>query len=292
MIVSLPLDESLYSLDSEELSFFKACTKIGDDDALKKHIIAVQAKAYKVFPYPCIRNFTFTKLKISRLPVYQRVLRLPRERKGAILLDVGCCFGNDLRKAVSDGWVLENVIGFDLRSAFWECGHELFKTTPETYPAAFVAGDALVSSMIAPRAPFYETPETTRPDLLSLSSLTPLQGHVSAIHASAFFHLFDEGQQLKMARQLATLLSPIPGSVIFGSHGALPHRGKRREALPAADTIMFCHSPRSWQEVWDGQVFAKGTVKVEVDLKVDVRKDLCLDATNPFYWLIWSVTRL
>ena len=146
--------------------------------------------------------------------------------------------------------------------------------------------------MIAPRGPFYEMPETPRPDLLSLRSLTPLQGHVSAIHASAFFHLFDEEKQLEMARQLATLLSPVPGSVIFGSHGALPYKGKRREVLPGPTAIMFCHSPQSWQELWDGQIFSKGTVRVDVDLKGGDRSDLGLDATNPFYLLTWSVTRL
>jgi hypothetical protein len=46
-----PLNESFYSLDSEELAFFKANTKITDDDALKKHIMTVQAKAYKARCY-------------------------------------------------------------------------------------------------------------------------------------------------------------------------------------------------------------------------------------------------
>jgi hypothetical protein len=31
------------------------------------------------------------RLKVSRLPVYKRVLELSRERKDAIFLDVGCC---------------------------------------------------------------------------------------------------------------------------------------------------------------------------------------------------------
>ncbi|KAK2463447.1 hypothetical protein APHAL10511_004533 [Amanita phalloides] len=292
MTILTSLDESLYSPDSEELAFFKAETKITDDDTLRKHIMAVQAEAYKVCPYPCIRSFAFTKLKISRLPAYPDVLELSRHRKDAILLDVGCCFGNDLRKAVSDGWPVENVIGSDLRSSFWNCGHDLFKTTPKTYPAAFMAGNLLDPSVITPRDPFYEMPDTPRPKLLSLTSLTPLQGHVSAIHASSLFHLFDEGDQLQLARQLATLLSPTPGSVIFGSHGAYPVKGYRHEYMPATKTTMFCHSPQSWQELWDGQVFAKGTVRVEVALKEADGVVLNYSLEAPFYWLIWSVTRL
>jgi hypothetical protein len=49
---------------------------------------------------------------------------------------------------------------------------------------------------------------------------------------------------------------------------------------------MFCHSPESLKELWDGQVFKKGTVKVAADLHViDVRPDRNIS----FMW--WSVTR-
>ncbi|KAF8638313.1 hypothetical protein AX17_002333 [Amanita inopinata Kibby_2008] len=288
----LPLDESLYSLDDDELAFFKSQTGIDDDEQLKNHILAVQAKAYQVYRYPCIRRFSFIKLKIPRLPAYKHVLQLSRQRQDAILLDIGCCFGNDLRKIVVDGWPVENVLGSDLRSAFWDCGHALFKSTPETFPAAFVPGDAFDPSMIASREPFYQEPQTPRPDLKSLTSLTPLQGHVSAIHASSFFHLFDEEKQLYLARQLATLLSSAPGSVIFGGHGGKPAKGARSEVIAGASSAMFCHSPESWRELWDGQVFTKGAVHVETTLIEIRRPDLVLHVDKAVYWLLWSVTRL
>ena len=144
--------------------------------------------------------------------------------------------------------------------------------------------------MIAPRAPFYEKPETPRPALNTLASLTPLQGHISAIHASSFFHLFDEARQEMLARRVATLLSPEPGSVIFGLHGGLPEKGLRPE-ISRPGRRMFCHSPNSWRELWDGQVFLKGTVQVEATLKEYNRPAAWLDA-GTFYLLIWSVTRM
>jgi hypothetical protein len=47
---ALPLDESLYSLDEDEdaLDFFKAQTRINGNEELKRHILAVQEKAYRV----------------------------------------------------------------------------------------------------------------------------------------------------------------------------------------------------------------------------------------------------
>ncbi|KAF8075122.1 hypothetical protein FPV67DRAFT_616025 [Lyophyllum atratum] len=282
-----PLEERFYALSSEEFEFFKARNGIEDEEAMKQHIIAVQKSAYKIYGYPCIRFFSFTKLKVSRLPVYQSVLKLHHEHPDAILLDMGCCFGNDLRKAVSDGWPVHKAIASDLQRGFWDFGHQLFKSTPESFPAAFVAGDAFDSNLIAPRAPFNDVPQTPHPGLASLTSLTPLQGRISAIHASSFFHLFSEERQQELAERVATLLSPLPGSIIFGSH--IGSREKGYVGSAEGEPRLFCHSPDSWSELWDCKVFGKGTAKVDARLKYVERPDAPND--NPFALLVWSITR-
>lgn len=48
----VPLDDKFYALDAEELAFYKAQTGIHDDDALKQHIMRVQADAYQVRRHP------------------------------------------------------------------------------------------------------------------------------------------------------------------------------------------------------------------------------------------------
>jgi hypothetical protein len=172
---------------------------------------------------------------------------------------------------------------------FWDLGHELFKSTPESFPAVFIAGDVFDSSLLAPRPPFCESPQTPPPPLTCLTSLTPLQGHISAIHASSLFHLFGEEKQLELAHAIATLLSPLPGSVIFGSHLGHPVKGFRTEMATSRGNGIFCHSPDSWCELWNGKVFERGTVRVDAGLKQ-------LNATHSkfsvFSMLWWSVTRL
>lgn len=44
------LDASYYSLDEQELGFFKSQTGIQDENELKQHIMRVQADAYEVRP--------------------------------------------------------------------------------------------------------------------------------------------------------------------------------------------------------------------------------------------------
>ncbi|KAG6842897.1 hypothetical protein H0H93_003005, partial [Arthromyces matolae] len=161
---------------------------------------------------------------------------------------------------------------------YWNYGHELFKSTAETFPAAFIQGDAFDSGMISPREPFYSPEDASFREipLRSLTSLNPLQGRLNVIHASSFFHLFDEEGQLDLARRVATLLSPERGSMIFGAHGGRAEKGFRTEAVSSSGRYMFCHSPESWKALWDGPVFKKGTVKVEAVLHQVIRKDIDL----------------
>ncbi|OBZ78829.1 hypothetical protein A0H81_00366 [Grifola frondosa] len=291
----MPLDESFYSLDEKELEFMKSQTGIQDEIALKKHILKAQAGAYVIYPYPCIRRLLFTKLTLARVtPGYEQLLKIGKERHNAIFLDIGCCFGNDIRKAIADGFPIQNIVASDLRRDYWELGHKLFNSTSETFPVPFVAGDAFDPAHLEVVPLFHSPPDTPAPKLSELTSLNPLHGRVSAIHASSFFHLFEESEQLYLAKALAGLLSPEPGSIILGSHGARPEKGFRAEMLSLnwRGKQMFCHSPESWTELWDGQVFEKGTVKVEAKLYEVDRNDMPHVANARFWFMMWSVTRL
>ncbi|OCH88597.1 hypothetical protein OBBRIDRAFT_795067 [Obba rivulosa] len=277
-----------------ELAFLQKQTGIQDVEELKQHVMTVQKKALKVFPYGCIRRYAFTRLKIGRQPKYSYFLKMGKERPGAIFLDIGCAFGTDAREAIADGYPMENVVASDLQSEFWQLGHELYRSTSETFPVPFIGGDAFDPNFLAPVPPFTAAPTTPRPDLRGLTTLTPLLGHVSFIHAFAFFHLFNEERQLQLARSVAGLLSPEPGSMIFGGHGGRPEKGYRVESGTRRGTYMFCHSPETWKELWDGQVFPKGSVEVEAYLverpALDVNPNAAEDAH--FYHLVWTVTRL
>lgn len=175
-------------------------------------------------------------------------------------------------------------------AGFWDVGHKLFRTTPETYPAKFLAGDAFNDAHLCPTAPVSPGPP---PPIASVNTLTELRGHISVIHASSFFHLFDEEEQFELAKRVGSLLDTRPGSIIFGSHAGLRCKGQRQGNIKS-----FSHSPESWAELWEEQIFEKGQVKVttsmvEVDIVAE-KLDRVLPiaaGTNPD-WLFWSVERL
>ncbi|KAG2142471.1 hypothetical protein DEU56DRAFT_911155 [Suillus clintonianus] len=286
-----PLDESLYYLRPQDAAFYKTLTGIEDDAALKKHILDVQAKAYKVAPYGCICLLAFTRRRLAELPAYQQVVRIGRECKNPIFLDIGCCFGNVIREAVLDGFPASQAIGSDLHGELWDLGHELFKSSPDTFPAHFVGGDAFDPETLTVATPAStQIAEVPTPDLNNLTSLNPLRGCVSAIHATAFFHLFKEDQQLYMACAFAGLLSPEPGSVILGTHIGAQEKGSVKTVFNGVEVDMFAHGPESWIAMWDGEVFEKGMVKVEAELRRETYGTAVTEG-RPFS-LVWSVTRL
>ncbi|KAG2055200.1 hypothetical protein BDR06DRAFT_1020442 [Suillus hirtellus] len=280
------VDTSLYSLSSEQAEFFKAQTGINDDEDLKRHILEVQAKAYKVAPYPCIRSFVFLRLNLSNLPVYEHILELGRKRPDAVLLDIGCCFGTDARKAAADGFPAKNIIASDLFNEFLQLSHELFKTTPSSYPGCFLPGDVFDPAFLSITAPTDDVSPAPPIDLSALKSLNPLHGRISVINAISFFHLFSEKKQFLVAKALAGLLSAQPGSVICGYHVGSLEKGIVNNSLPGSEYGLFAHSPETWSSLWDGEVFKKGSVKVETELVEIATRDV------QFFMMKWSVVRL
>ncbi|EJF56627.1 hypothetical protein DICSQDRAFT_157852 [Dichomitus squalens LYAD-421 SS1] len=285
----LPLDSSMYAPDEEEKAFMKATTGIQDDEELKAHILAVQAKAWTIYKYPCIRQFDFMRLKIARMPAYNQFLELGKQRKDAIFLDVGCGFGNDTRQAILDGWPIERVIAADLSPQMWNVGHELFRSTPDTFPVPFVQGDILDPAYlaVAPILPTSSTPILDPlPPLSEVKTLNELHGRLSAMFASAFFHLFEFDGQEQVARKLAGLLSPLPGSMIFGSHTTMAEKGR----WEIGDAKSDCHSPETWTELWEG-IFAEAGVKVEHRGGLTFY-GIYSGSTKERFYMDWSVVRL
>ncbi|EIW76283.1 hypothetical protein CONPUDRAFT_64653 [Coniophora puteana RWD-64-598 SS2] len=289
-----PADDGYFALSPDEAAFFKAQTGIEDDEELKRHIIGVQRKAYEASelfaPYPCILLFTFLDFIMGKLPAYQQLVEIGREREDSIFLDIAACceFGLDARRAIADGFPAQNVIISDLRPELLDFGHKFFRTTPATYPVHHLACDAFDPSTLEVVPPSYElNTSSPRPDLNSLTSLNPLHGRVSAIYAGMFFHLFNEAQQLHLARALAGLLSPVPGSLIFGVHNGAVEKGTKQFQGYGASLQMFCHSPESWRAMW-AEVFAgkEEAVRVEAQLKTYKTR------AGEFEALEWSVTRL
>ncbi|KAL0573935.1 hypothetical protein V5O48_008004 [Marasmius crinis-equi] len=276
--------DRLDEVPREDMLFFRTRNEDEDETKIKERILEVARRAYEVFPYKCIEMFVFPRSKTAffdsgarygfKSP-YKRALEVCSAGKGDLYLDVGCFFGVDLRKAVADGIPIENVIGIDLHKAkllsskdFWKWGHELFNTSPETFPAAFIVGDVLDEKIISGRgiSPSPSSSSTSpRPvDLRILTSLTPLHGRISVIQVSNIFHFYPEDKQLELARALVSLLLPQRGSMIFGMQRAAAEGEEPGFLRNPNGNVVFTRSVQGLKGFWEG-VFRDAGVELQVD---------------------------
>lgn len=181
------------------------------------------------------------------------------------------------------------------RKEFWDLGHELFQTDPNRFPVSFICGDIFSDTILSINEDENAMSQHTLPSkiLRSIHSLTPLIRKINALHVGALFHLFDEETQTILAKRIASLLSREKGSIIFGHHVGRPVKGLRSEASGAGALAdrMFCHSDKSWVQLWTS-IFPDGGVKAAARLDKMVRDDLRhRDGVN-YYELVWCITRL
>ena len=142
-------------------------------------------KGWKIFQYPCLGVYSFLNLTIVNAPQYGDVLQ--RVKNGATFLDLGCCFGQVIRKLVFDGAPGENLTGSELEPAFVELGYELFRDR-QKLSATFKSGD------------FFG------------EDVGGLEGQsFDYIWGGAFFHLFTWEEQVDAISRAVRLLKQKPG---------------------------------------------------------------------------------
>ncbi|KAI0003553.1 hypothetical protein F4779DRAFT_95455 [Xylariaceae sp. FL0662B] len=198
-----------------------------------EHIHYIRDRLWEIYPYVCIGRFRFLSLQFTSDPRYQLALqRLLMPNSKTTFLDLACCVGQVLRQLVFDGVDSTRLYGTDIESRFLEVGYDLFKDR-EKLKATFVAGDLLSKG------------EGGDGD----DRLKVLDGKMSIIHASSFFHLFTWENQVRAAQRMIRFLDPNdPGAMIFGRHVGTTTPGDKEN--PRGER-RFLHNGTSWQELWD-----------------------------------------
>lgn len=145
-------------------------------------------------------------LYMSQFPKYPYILERLKGGSGDVLLDLGCCFGQDLRKLVFDGAPLNSIYGAELRPEFLDLSYELFQDE-EIFKPRLLTGDIF---------------DIRNTDLVALI------GKVDIVYASAFIHLFDWDEQILCCIGIVNILKPQKGSLVYGRQAGRAKAGPVR----------------------------------------------------------------
>jgi len=171
----------------------------------------------------------FLDFSLAKMPSYNKILaRLRKPAAPAKLLDVGCCFGQDLRRLVADGAPSENLIGLDLEPQFLSLGYNFFADR-EFFKGQMVAGDI-----------FDESPD---------SAVAALKGTIDIAHAASFFHLFSWDDQVIAGVHLVRLMKNAPDVLVLGRQLG-SSTGEERPSPTNPNSKMYFHSPESFKKLW------------------------------------------
>ncbi|TGJ81908.1 hypothetical protein E0Z10_g6843 [Xylaria hypoxylon] len=155
-----------------------------------EHIHLIRDKTWDIRAYPCIGLGSWFTPQLSRLPVYDDILRHVKE--GAVLMDIGTFLGHDLRRLAFDGASSDKLYGVDIVNHF-DISYEFFRDR-DRFKGQFIQSDIL---------------STLSPGLIAL------QGKVDIVLVSQVLHQWDWGNQVKAAETMVTFTKP--GSWIVGN---------------------------------------------------------------------------
>ncbi|CAO1606126.1 MAG: hypothetical protein LQ349_008915 [Xanthoria aureola] len=273
--------ESWYNPDIKDLpvetrDLFEQYSSIPAEDVVD-HIQKMRSRAFSIYPYPCIGQLRFLNLSLSRHPLYPEVLARLRPQidleaprfeslnisgkssgisyvhsSPQVLLDLGCCLAQDLRKLVFDGVPSEKLYGLDVEKGFIDLSYDLFNDHA-TFKSQFVIADMLLADVSRDSA---LDADSSTDGLSAVSTPAPtslalLENRISVVVANSIFHLYNYADQLRLAKRIVRLLSPERGSLILGRQVGSSQPGEYN-ALNNQGT-RYAHDATSFRRFW-GQV--------------------------------------
>ncbi|KAI9876369.1 MAG: hypothetical protein M1830_006663 [Pleopsidium flavum] len=213
---------------------------------IEAHIYKIRDAAWTVFPFPCIGEFWFLTLGLSAHPRYNDLLarvKSASDKTRPLLIDLGTCLGQDLRKLVYDGAAPTQLLGVDVFPDFEAVGHDFFRDA-DRFAGRFVAAD------------IFSTAD---------SALARTKGTWDVVASCMFLHSFDWAGQVAACKKMVELAAG-PGSWIMGGMTANVHAREQVLKPPfvpeGVKRSVFMHSKESFGRLWD---------EVKKDTRVEVK---------------------
>ena len=190
---------SLRRLSTETQEFLESYTKESIFEIMKKSKY-FRKKALEVSDYRCIKHNLFMRPAMIKHPIFKTDIKPLLASSNTNVLDIGCCFGADLRYILYCGCSKEQIFGVDINAQLIDLGFDFFSDR-DSLKDRFIAMDVLAKNGNT----FIET------------ALKMSKGKAfDIIFLGNIFHLLTEDECKLLTQIVFKLIEPQKG-IIFGS---------------------------------------------------------------------------
>lgn len=261
------------------LEFLSKYTGEADFSKLREHVHNVWSEARaKYHVYRCIQSFMFLQPRTPTHPKYAEIvaaLAKPSARSSGCdigILDIGCCFGTDVRRFLYDGVPADLIVASDLHSGYWNLGKLLFQDEERISNLRTDFGDwAAVSDDIQSKPSLSSTATSSAsPSTPRTIDVSRYESRAQYISAMAVLHVFSRSQCEAFVKNVFKALASGVGATLFGTCCGRPtaeewaagrddndssdSKSEADKTTPSS-TLRYLHSPDSLKSLFESVGF-------------------------------------
>ena len=193
----------------------------------------------RLHTYRCVESMAFLIPKVQMFEGYDRLLGLYRDKQVVKVADIGCCFGQDVRRLLVDGIPPSMIWAIDVVDGYWSAGLELYQDIgPDKSEKADVHRIDLVHTLFC---------DLTATDIPSEVSSTVLTRDFDCLILKNVFHVLSLEQGDRLMARMAQMLHA--GGFIMGiCVGA--REAKNWALTPDGTQLRYLHSISTLSELF------------------------------------------
>jgi SAM-dependent methyltransferase len=180
---------------------------------LPLHVVCVETIDYIVsiwkkvkeehHTYRCVQSLAFLAPKIQQFNDYNRLINLSKSNAQIKVADVGCCFGQDIRRLILDGIPPASIYAIDVTGGYWDAGLEIYRDTSSLSLARHSINE--VHTLFC---------DLTSPDVSDTVTTELLNQSFDCLILKNVFHVLSLAQSETLVRRMNCMLKP--GGFIMG----------------------------------------------------------------------------
>jgi len=235
-------------IPDEDLEFISKWTSESNLETLRFHLLKLwRICKEKYHTYVCIERFLFLKPRLQKHFAYKSLLEKLKSQDSQIrkkVIDVGCCFGQDIRHLILDGIETKDIYAVDIHDGYWNVGREFYMDNLSHLSTRLDGITTLFEDFAKP----YPLPAECTDRVVD--SLT---GNFEAVVCQLVFHVLTKEQTENLTKRMCAMLKK--GGILIGCCVGSAEEATTWAVTPTGDGVRYLQSLKSLNQLLNDNGF-------------------------------------